>query len=113
IRFEKKAVSNLRLVILRISNSGDIPISPSDFIEPLCFEFGEKTEILETNLLETNPINITASFVQDQTSVTLKPLLLNSEDSIKLKVLLTGTEGEITATARILGVKNVLKLNRI
>src|SRR5437868_2137707 len=38
LHYKGKLVGNLRLVILKIENSGDAPIVASDYIEPITFQ---------------------------------------------------------------------------
>src|SRR5258706_668869 len=47
IVFEGAPISNVRLVVLEIWNSGDVNIRPEDFIRPIKFNFGKKAKILE------------------------------------------------------------------
>ena len=86
ILYKNKSVSNVRLIILKIWNSGSTPILPQEYIDPIKFEFEENEEILDADVLETVPSNIKdkakASMKLDTKSVTFEPLLLNSKDSI-------------------------------
>jgi hypothetical protein len=58
VLFDTKSVSDARMVILKIWNSGNTDILPSEFVDPIKFSFGEKAEILDAEILETVPINI-------------------------------------------------------
>ncbi len=103
----------MRLIVLRIWNSGDVAIRPDDFVEPITINFGEN-EILDAQIVEITPKNITSSkesLIQKSESVELKPLLLNSKDSIELKVLLNGSARDIKVRARIVGVEKITERN--
>jgi hypothetical protein len=113
VLFDSKPIVNVRLVILKIWNSGNIPISPYEYHDPIRFEFGKNAEILDTDVLETVPTDnrakVKASLKLDKESVMLEPLLLNSKDSITLKFLLAGTQlaGEIKVSSRIAGISKI------
>lgn len=107
ILFDGKDVSNSRLVILRIWNSGTVPIMDADFKEnqPITFDFGEKAEILYAEIIETIPNSIkdNVTLKQDIEKLILEPSLLNVKESVKLKILLTKFDGKVNADARIVG----------
>ncbi len=65
VLFDTKPVSDARMVILKIWNSGNTDILTNEFVDPIKFNFGEKAEILDAEILETVPINI-----KDKISVT-------------------------------------------
>jgi hypothetical protein len=117
VLFDNKPVGDVRLVILKIWNSGNIPILPNEHIDPLKFDFGKNVEILDTDVLETVPgdikENAKASLKPNAGGFILEPLLLNSNDSITLNVLVAQpllTE-DIRVNARIVGVNQIIKLN--
>lgn len=103
---DNKPVSDLCLVILRVWNSGNASILPTDFRRPLKVDFGG-ADVIEAEVLET-----TSRYVREEAKtslkinlkdVTLEPLLLNSKESINLKVLLTGhTSNKVQADTHII-----------
>jgi hypothetical protein len=117
VLFDNKPVGDVRLVILKIWNSGNIPILPNEHIDPIKFDFGNNVEILDTDVLETVPgdikENAKASLKRNMGGFVLEPLLLNSNDSITLKILVAQpllTE-DIRVNARIVGVNQIVRLN--
>ena len=58
ILFDNKPVNHLRLILLRIWNSGNTPILPNEYIDPISIAFGEGAEIIDTDVLETSPSDI-------------------------------------------------------
>lgn len=107
ILFDGTPVSDAHMIIMRVTNAGNVPIVPSDFLRPVKFGFGETVQILSAEVMETNPDNIEHSVEVDTGAVMLTPVLLNGGDSITLKVLLAQYEGEIDVDGRIVGVKHV------
>jgi hypothetical protein len=120
VLFDAKPVGNSRLVVLKIFNSGNVPILPTDYIEPIKLGFGVNTEILDSEVLETVPTDIkdkakAPNTKDDIGGVMLEPLLLNSRDSITLKVLLAQTHltKEVKVTGRIVGIKQILNVDKL
>jgi hypothetical protein len=109
VLYEGKPVDDARLVVLRIWNSGKVPISSNDFERPVTFDFGKDAEVLDATIFETKPSNLTDEAVleKDINKVILRPLLLNRDDSIKFKVLLTRLRRNIQVSARISGINQI------
>ncbi len=118
VLYKGKAVSNVRLIILKMWNSGNMPILPQEYIEPIKFEFGDHEEILDVDVLETMPSDIKnkvkTSLKSDTKSVTFEPLLLNRNDSITFKVLLTQSKliKKIDVSGRIVGINQILSFDK-
>jgi hypothetical protein len=124
-------IADARLVMIRLWNSGNIPIVTNDYILPITFNFGRDVEILDAEILETNPNNIQVPLKLDTLvkqehisdekgkgvsvdgvrfrNLTIEPPLLNSSDCFTLKVLLTNApyKEKIQLDGRIVGVKEL------
>lgn len=103
---DNKPVSDLSLVILKVWNSGNASILPTDFRRPLKIDFGG-AEVIEAEVLETTSRGVKeeakTSLKRNSKNLTLEPLLLNSKESINLKVLLTGhTTNKVQADTHII-----------
>jgi hypothetical protein len=107
ILFDGTPVSDAHMIIMKVTNTGNVPIVPSDYLRPVKFSLGETVQILSAEVMETNPDNIEASVKVDAEAVVLTPVLLNGGDSITLKILLAQFEGEIDVDGRIVGVKHI------
>jgi hypothetical protein len=105
IVFDDTSVSDAHMVVIRVLNSGNVPIIPSDYVRPVKFDFGEIAQILSAEVMETSPDNIEACI--DPETLELMPVLLNSSDSIMLKILLARFDGTINMDGRIVGVKQI------
>ena len=109
IAFEGKFVSDVYLVVLQISNDGNVSIMASDFERPLSIAFGETSKILSAEVTNVTPKTLKPFLDIDTNRIILQPLLLNSKDSITIKLLLTQYKGRIETDARIVGVREVRK----
>jgi hypothetical protein len=110
ILFNNKPVQKVYLVIVRIVNSGNVPITSADYEIPVSFCFHEDTKVLTAEISETNPENLRASLVIENTKIILTPILLNSGDSITIKMLVSQFDGQISVDGRIIGVKRIQNL---
>ena len=119
VLFDAKPVGNTRLVVLKILNSGNVPILSTDYDDPIKIGFGDNAEILDAELLESVPSDIKdkakAPFKDDIGGVILEPLLLNSKESITLKILLAQAHlsKEIKVTARIVGINQIVNIDKL
>src|SRR5438445_4223381 len=51
VLYKGKPLADARLIILRVWNLGNTPISLNDYVEPINFDFGQKAEILDADIL--------------------------------------------------------------
>ncbi|SRR6266568_4803320 len=107
--YNGKAISDARLVVLKIWNAGSLPITLNDYDVPIKLSFGKDAEVLDFEILETNPNNLKVAVKQDGQKLVLEPVLLNSQDSIKIKILLTQFSNTFNVNARIVGVKQIMR----
>ena len=112
ISYEGKEVKNAHLVVLNIKNSGNIPIMPNDYVEPIKFSFGLLAEIISVNISETKPVNIKEkiSVVMQKNEIIIMPYLLNKGYSITIAVVLSRFTGRIKADALVAGVESLKKV---
>ncbi|HLH60737.1 MAG TPA: hypothetical protein VKV20_03560 [Ktedonobacteraceae bacterium] len=102
-------------IVLKLWNSGNVPVLPSDFVTPIELNFGETAQVLEAKILEMEPGNLliaTPNISQpilklDGGSVILGPVLLEKKSSITLEVLLNKFSDSINVYARIAGVPQI------
>jgi len=109
VLYNGKPIDYALLAVLKIWNYGNAPIEPSDYILPITFDFGNGAEVLDAEVLDTEPNDLKKEAILDVAAnkVTLKPVLLNGKDSIQFKVLLT-RYNPIKASARVRGVHQII-----
>jgi len=110
IQYKGKTVRDLRLVIIKVQNLGNSPISNRDFEEPLQFFFGEDADILEVELVESSPSSLVPQITNNVNHLTIKPLLLNPKDSFTLKIIALRASEKIDVIARIFGVRDITRI---
>ncbi len=108
ILFDDKPVNNVYLLILKLINSGNTPISSKDYETPLTFNFGENTNILSADVTKTEPDGLKINFTKIKNKFIVEPILLNTKDTITFKFLLSDFSGYIKPETRIYGIKNII-----
>jgi len=103
-------IPGLHLIVIRLTNTGNVPITTTDYETPITFSFKEAGIVLEAQITTTRPKNIKATMEFDPTSVRLSPSLLNPKDSIELKILLTRFSGQVSVEGRIIGVSHIKEI---
>ena len=107
ILFENKPVQQVYLILVKITNSGNLPISPSDYERAISLSFGEKGKILTAEVVETAPSSLQTSARIEGEKVVLDSNLLNQGDLVKLKILMSEFDGQISVDGCIAGVKDI------
>ena len=105
--YEGTQVKKVHLIVLKIHNSGNVPIRTGDYERPLTILFGEGSDILSEEIIEKVPKNLDVVFDSSDNRLIVKPLLLNSKDSITFKMLVSEFNGDLTVDSRIVGIKQV------
>ncbi len=117
ILIDNKAVHNIRLVTLRIRNSGNIPIKLEDYSQSLWFLTSDlliSKKLINSQVTETQPEGIPTQVINIPNIgasgvIGLKNVLLNSGDCVFLYILLSDYSEEIKLYGRIEGVKHIRK----
>jgi hypothetical protein len=102
-----RSVHNAEIVLIKIANTGSTPIKPDDYERPLRVVTGESSEILDVEIVHTNPKNLVVpiSAVED-TSLTIGSILLNPKDSFVIQAVVI-PRVEISVDGRIAGIKEI------
>jgi hypothetical protein len=114
ISLDGMPIKDAHLVIVKILNSGNLPIPATDHERPICLQFGDQARILSCEIIDRNPKSLQSPkiYVRDenQGNVTMEPVLMNGGDSISLKVLVSEIGNKVDVDARIIGVKDIKEL---
>lgn len=107
ILFAGKPVQDIQLIILKIINSGNIPIKYTEYERPIYLKLGENAQILSAKVTEKNPSNLETSVKinKEGTRAELEPTLMNEGDSFTIKMLVNQFDGQIIVDDRVEGVK--------
>jgi len=95
------------LSIIKIANSGGLPVTREDYEKPLEISVGENVQIIKAIVSETIPKGISANITWERNKFFFHPALLNPEDTVIVNVLTGSATPVFDATGRISGIKNI------
>ncbi|MGE7586478.1 hypothetical protein [Peribacillus sp. NPDC101480] len=119
IFFEDKEIKeNVLLVLLKIINTGNVPIEEKDFNQDITIETNN-SKILIAEVKETTPKNLRVSINNLGAGlVVVSPLLLNSKEEMIIKLLVKSSDetpfnkDELRVASRIVGVSEITKVKQ-
>lgn len=111
ILFGGKPVQDVYLAVVRIINSGNMPIVSADYERLVSLSFGESAQVLTAEISNTNPESLQAVVSTENNKVVLEPVLMKSGDSITFNMLVSQFSGQIKVDGRIVGVKSIRMLS--
>lgn len=92
------------IILIRVANVGNTPLTASDFESPISLTFASKSKVLYAEVTEAKPpeLQIVPSY-QDNV-VQFERQLLNPGDSFSCRILVQDSKGKYAAAARVVGV---------
>ena len=111
ILFEGNAVKGVHLILLQISNVGNTPILPIDFLKDLTISFDGSAKVLSAEIVEKNPQSIDVNLTINHTQLIISPSLWNSGDTITVKSLVSEFNENIQVSGRIVGIQDIKVIN--
>jgi len=110
IRYKGKVVPKVRLVEIRIKNSGSLPIKPGDYIEPLSIRLPE-SKILSSEVIDAHSVGASIeNKLSNRSEIILSKTLLNPTDFFDVKILLADADADLSVVGRIVGVSKIQNL---
>lgn len=106
ILFDGAAVTEVRLLIITVNNSGNEPIRVDDFERPLRFSWPEPARILTAEVAEVSPESLQPTINAGVNEIVVDPLLLNPGDWLRIRILINQVT-KISVDARVVGVKGI------
>jgi hypothetical protein len=111
ILYNEEEVKNVQTLILRIINSGNAAIVPSDFQAPIELKFHNVDKILSYEIEKTLPTNLPLSIEKcSDDLIQIAPLLLNKKDYFEIKLIVSS--GEFADFEILSRIKDVKKIGR-
>jgi hypothetical protein len=104
---EDAQVRAVDLVFVRLANTGNVPVLPTDYEREVRFAFGDAATVLTAEVVETNPDDIEASVRPIGGTIVLEPLLLNGGDFVTIKALVSQSDALVVPHGRVVGVKHI------
>lgn len=107
VLFDGKEIKNANLVLIRIMNSGNAPILPTDYEKPISIDFSKNVTVLSSELIESIPKKLSLAPINRNTAVEIPPILLNPNEGFTLKILIDNFDNSIQIVSRIAGVRHI------
>jgi uncharacterized membrane protein YeaQ/YmgE (transglycosylase-associated protein family) len=108
ILLDYRPVENIHYLLLRLINTGTVPILPSDFFTPIIIEVQSDAQLLNVEVKDTDPPRVPVAFTIDRNMVKIEPLLLNGDDTISLNIL---TDKAVQLQAVFARIKNIREIS--
>lgn len=111
--YRGKSVSNISLLQVDITNSGNQPITRGDYSRPLSFSFLPTYDVADVAVTASDPPNIGLAITQTSGyQAEAAPALLNPNDVVTVRFIVVGTSSEsiledFRIDGRIVGVKEI------
>lgn len=110
IRYRGVRVRDVRVLVVKLWNSGNVPVRTSDFETPITLAL--PCQLLDFEVQAKVPSNLVCTFearsATTESGATISPMLLNKGDSVTFRVLVSGLAESIPPPqARIAGVKQI------
>lgn len=110
--YDGNPVENVHLLLVKFINSGNIPITTSDFERPLTVHLKGASKVLSAEPIKPSPDNLTVSLNVEDQIITVQPVLMNGGDFFTAKVLIGQYSGSFNVDARVVGVKSIRTVRR-
>ena len=95
------------MLVLGVANTGNVPILPEDFIEPLATSLGGSAKAFSVDVSETRPNDLHPEVEVENGRLLIRPLLLNPGDSMDVAALVADYDGDAQLTGRVVGISEL------
>ena len=109
ISYKEKELENLYSILIEFQNSGNSPIRSGDFESDLSLNFGSTAKVVSASISKTIPDEIPISLNFNDSIISIKPTLLNSQDKFILQIFTTGESKLPTIQSRIAGINKIVE----
>lgn len=113
ILYKGQPVKNVMLVQVKITNTGNQPITESDYVDPVSFTIASPSEIIDVSIINSVPSNIGLTINKiSQYQADVTPVLLNPDDIVtaRFAVLADNSDSilnDLHIDGRIVGLKSI------
>jgi hypothetical protein len=118
VSFDGSTVEDAHLVIVKVVNTGHMPVNPGEYQMPISLLVGPQSRIVLADVVETWPAELDERFLLagegtsiiekvETNRVTLRPVLLNPEEYVTVQMLVSNLTGKVVVQGHIQGVKHI------
>jgi hypothetical protein len=110
VTYDGEPVKTIHLTILRIRNSGNQPILPTDYIAPLSLYAQAGAKILSADIVAVSPHNLRAGISLKKGAAVADSVLLNPGDFFDVKILAQDGSEWMIVEGRLVGVQAIQRV---
>lgn len=110
VAYDGEPVKTIHLTILRIRNSGNQPILPTDYIAPLSLYAQVGAKILSADIVAVSPHNLRAGISLKNGAAVADSVLLNPGDFFDVKILAQDGSEWMIVEGRLVGVQAIQRV---
>lgn len=107
ISFNGKPVKDIHLVLIKIVNTGNVPIASGDYESPFSIRYGNDSTVLSAEVVNELPVDLDPILSVSKNAIDIKPLLLNPGDMFVVKSIVKDFQKDVVAVARVIGVDEI------
>ena len=107
IRLNGELVESASVVVVRITNSGNRPITAEDFERAVTFRFEEGATVLHAEISEFSPSGLAVTTNSKGRELQIEKCLLNPADTFLCRALVRDSRGRYKPSARVVGMKDI------
>ena len=107
VLYDGQPARDIRLLVIRVSNVGNVAIATNDYERPLSFSTGLSSKVLSAVVTDVDPPNLDVDLGVNESQIMIKPVLLNPKDSLTIKCLVSDFSDQLNVDARIIGVRKI------
>jgi hypothetical protein len=112
ILYKDQPVQTLSVILLRIENTGNVPIRETDYSQPVLISVSPDAEVGEFSIVETRPLGIDLSLEKIAPhQVEFSRSLINPGDQVLVKILVVDNDGTLDVNARIADISELKVLS--
>lgn len=107
IRLNGELVESASVVVVRITNSGNRPITAEEFERPVTLRFEEGATVLHAEISEPSPNGLIVATNSEGRELQIEKCLLNPGDTFLCRALVRDSGGRYEPSARVVGMKDI------
>ncbi len=107
ITIDGRKIEKATVVLIRITNSGKVPLMAGDFDQNITLDFEAGAVVLDAQIADTQPKHLPITTDHSANLVTFSKNLMNPGDTFLCRVLIQDSSGNYVPKARVAGVREI------
>jgi len=107
VKFNGDVLESASVIVVRITNSGNQPITAEEFERPVTLIFEEGAAVLHAEISEPSPKGLVVATSSQGRELQIERCLLNPGDTFLCRALVRDSKGRYEPAARVVGMKDI------